>query len=79
MTGICSSAPPWIINSGAGIGVVNRPGSFAFSSSFHVGIVALMWISFAYPLSLIAFAPFFRCERLVEWFLDRGRIRTLTA
>jgi hypothetical protein len=23
-----------------------------------------MWISFVYPLSLIAFAPFFRLERL---------------
>ena len=40
MTGICSSAPPWIISSGAGIGVVNVPGSFALSSSFQAGIVA---------------------------------------
>ena len=29
----------------------------------HVGIVALMAIAFPYPLSLVAFAPFFDCER----------------
>jgi hypothetical protein len=32
---------------------------------FHVGIVALMAISFPYPLSGIAFAPLFACERLI--------------
>jgi hypothetical protein len=32
---------------------------------FHVGIVALMAIVFAYPLSGVAFAPLFRLERLV--------------
>ena len=31
---------------------------------FHVGIVALMAVVFAYPLSGIAFAPLFRLERL---------------
>ena len=36
----------------------------------HVGILALMAIGFPYPLSLIAFAPFFRCERPFEWVLD---------
>ena len=30
---------------------------------FHAGIVALMAITFPYPLSLVAFAPLFRCER----------------
>jgi hypothetical protein len=32
----------------------------------HVGILALMAIGFAYPLSLVAFAPLLRCERVVE-------------
>lgn len=31
---------------------------------FHIGVVALMAIVFAYPLSAIAFAPLFRLERL---------------
>ena len=31
---------------------------------FHVGIALLMWINFPYPLSGVAFAPFFRAERL---------------
>lgn len=30
---------------------------------FHAGIVALMAITFPYPLSLVAFAPLFDCER----------------
>lgn len=32
---------------------------------FHVGVLALMAILFPYPVSFIAFAPFFRAERLV--------------
>jgi hypothetical protein len=31
---------------------------------FHVGVLALMAILFAYQLSGVAFAPFFRLERL---------------
>ncbi|HEX6418675.1 MAG TPA: hypothetical protein VFZ77_09265, partial [Acidimicrobiales bacterium] len=31
---------------------------------FHAGVLALMAIVFAYPLSGVAFAPFFRLERL---------------
>jgi hypothetical protein len=34
--------------------------------TFHVGVLALMAIVFAYPLSGVAFAPFFRLERLAE-------------
>ena len=33
---------------------------------FHVGIVALMAIVFPYPLCGVAFASFYRCERLLE-------------
>jgi hypothetical protein len=38
----------------------------------HLGVLALMAILFAYPLSGVAFAPFFRLERLAakvrSWF-----------
>lgn len=33
--------------------------------TFHAGIVVLMAITFPYPLSLVAFAPLFACERPV--------------
>jgi hypothetical protein len=32
--------------------------------SFHLGVLALMAIGFFYPLTFIAYAPFFRVERL---------------
>jgi hypothetical protein len=70
-----------VVELGAPVALVNRRWATGWTIAawtFHVGIVALMWISFAYPLSLIAFAPFFRCERPVEWFLDRRDVRTLT-
>ena len=38
-TGICSSLPPWMISNGSGAGLVNCPGSFAFSSVAHSGTV----------------------------------------
>ncbi|MGH2687123.1 MAG: HTTM domain-containing protein [Actinomycetota bacterium] len=41
--------------------------------AFHVGIVALMAVVFAYPLSGIAFAPLFRLERLVDALPRRYR------
>lgn len=43
--------------------------------SFHLGVLALMAIVFAYPLSGVAFAPFFRLEALVERTRDRRRRR----
>jgi hypothetical protein len=36
--------------------------------SFHLGVLALMAILFPYPVTFIAFAPFFRTERLARWF-----------
>lgn len=39
--------------------------------AFHVGILALMAIAFPYPLTLVAFAPLFRCERLLAPLLGR--------
>jgi hypothetical protein len=44
--------------------------------AFHVGVLALMWILFPYPLFGIAFASFFRAERVIQigsgWI---GRLR----
>ncbi len=34
--------------------------------AFHLGVLAMMWILFPYPLSFIAYAPFFDAEKLVE-------------
>jgi hypothetical protein len=34
---------------------------------FHVGVLATMAIAFPYPLSGIAFACFFECEKLWQW------------
>jgi hypothetical protein len=33
---------------------------------FHIGVLALMWILFPYPISGIAFASFFACERVID-------------
>jgi len=41
--------------------------------SFHAGVVALMMIAFPYQLSGVAYACFFRSERLGEWV--RGKVR----
>jgi hypothetical protein len=43
---------------------------------FHVGVLASMAIAFAYPVSGIAFASLFQCEKL--WQLGgSGRLRSL--
>ena len=34
---------------------------------FHVGVLVLMAIGFVYPLSFIAFAAFFRTEKMLDW------------
>ncbi len=41
--------------------------------TFHVGVLASMAIVFAYPLSGVAFAPFFRLEVLVDRLARRRR------
>jgi hypothetical protein len=38
---------------------------------FHYGVVVLMVISFPYPMSGVAFASFFRVERLGRWGIRR--------
>lgn len=42
--------------------------------SFHVGVLVLMAIMFHYPVTGVAYAPFFRVERLHDWF-ERVRAR----
>lgn len=44
---------------------------------FHAGVVALMMIAFPYQLSGVAYACFFRCERLGEWVA--GKLRRSSA
>ncbi|MBK8942954.1 MAG: hypothetical protein IPM79_36495 [Polyangiaceae bacterium] len=44
--------------------------------SFHVGVLALMWILFPYQLFFIAFASFFEPEKLVERVRAWRRART---
>ena len=41
----------------------------------HAGVAALMFVVFPYPLFLVAFAPFFRLERLtgVRRYLNQMR------
>ena len=43
--------------------------------AFHVGILALMAISFPYPLSFIAYAPLFAPERWLAWVAGLVRRR----
>lgn len=47
--------------------------------TFHAGIVVLMAITFPYPLSLVAFAPLFACERPVLLLAARLRRRRAAA
>jgi hypothetical protein len=61
---------------GAPIALLGRRWAAGWTTAawvLHVGILALMAIGFPYPLSLVAFAPYFRCERPIEWLLSRGR------
>jgi hypothetical protein len=37
----------------------------------HLGVAATMFVVFAYPLVLVAFAPLFRLERLSRWSIAR--------
>ena len=71
-----------LVELGAPVALLGRRWAAWWSASawlFHVGIVALMWISFAYPLSFIAFAPFFRLEVLGERVLALLPVRRLAS
>lgn len=69
-----------LVELGAPVALLGRRWAAWWSGAawlFHIGIFGLMWIAFPYPLSLIAFAPFFRLERPVDWLLDRSTVRRL--
>jgi hypothetical protein len=54
-----------------------RDGWVAAAWLLHAGIAALMLVVFPYPLFLVAFAPFYRLERMAGWvsgFLTRRRV-----
>ena len=71
-----------VVELGAPVALLGRrwaAASAAAAWTFHLGIVALMWISFLYPLSLIAFAPFFRCERVVTALAGSPPVRRLVS
>lgn len=46
----------------------------ALAWAFHLGVLATMAIAFPYPLSTVAYLPFFSVERVLEW----KRLRALT-
>ncbi len=55
---------------GAPLVMLNRGAAKLWSIamwSFHLGVLALMAILFLYPVTFIAFAPFFRTERLARF------------
>jgi hypothetical protein len=58
-----------IVELGAGVALVGGRWRTAWVIAawlFHVGVLALMAIVFPYQLSGVAFAPFFRLERLAD-------------
>lgn len=59
-----------VVELGAPLALLGRPAALVWIAAvlgFHLGVVALMWILFAFPMSGIAFAPFLRAERAIEW------------
>jgi hypothetical protein len=69
-----------VVELGAPVALIGRRWAAWWAGAawlFHLGIVALMWIAFPYPLSLIAFAPLFRIERPVDRVLERSTVRRL--
>ena len=51
----------------APLALLHRRIAFVWSAlawGFHLGVLALMWIFFPYPLFGLAYAPFVRLERL---------------
>ena len=55
-----------LVELGAPVALLGRRWARSWTAAawgLHAGIVALMAITFAYPLSVVAFAPLFECER----------------
>lgn len=71
-----------VVELGAGVALLGgrwRTAWVAAAWTFHAGVLALMAIVFAYPLSGVAFAPFFRLEVLAEGVARRVPARPLAA
>lgn len=71
-----------VVELGAPVALVGRrwrTGWVLTAWCFHVGVAALMWISFPYQLTGIAYAAFFRCERLTERVIAAVRPRSRRA
>jgi hypothetical protein len=69
-----------VVELGAPVALISRRWAAAWTAAawtFHLGILALMWITFAYPLTLVAFAPFFRLERPVDRVLEARAVPRL--
>lgn len=68
------AAAALIVELGAPLALLHRRLAVAWcalSWSFHVGVLAVMWIVFHYPLLGLAYAPFFALDRAlirVPWF-----------
>jgi hypothetical protein len=59
-----------VVELGAPIALLHRRAALVWVLAviaFHLGVLGLMAILFAFPLSGVAFAPFFRAERVTEW------------
>jgi hypothetical protein len=59
---------------GAPLALLNRRVAVIWSLGawgFHVGVLKVMSILFIYPISGLAFAPFFPIEKVVYWARDR--------
>jgi hypothetical protein len=66
---------------GAPLALTHRRAGLAWTLAawgFHIGVLASMAITFAFPLSFVAFLPFFRVERgyeaLLRFWRARGRV-----
>jgi len=67
-----------IVECGAPLALLNRKLRVAWTLSMwllHVGIAGIMAISFTYPLSLVAFSPLYRVERIAARIRRRWRRR----
>ena len=69
-----------VVELGAPLALLHRRAALVWVLAviaFHLGVLTLMAILFPFPLSGIAFAPFFRAERVTAWI--GGRLRRFRA
>jgi hypothetical protein len=65
-----------VVELGAPIALLHRRAALAWMLAvvgFHLGVLMLMAIFFPFPLTGVAFAPFFRAERVTAWIGARIR------